>query len=312
MKNFFLQPLVHFLILGLSLFGFYEWIGEKSDTTESPRTIVVDREALLTFMQYRAKAFNDEQFGKRLDSMDKKERQRLIDDLVREEVLYREALSLRLNENDYVVKRRLIQKLEFITKGFIDSAIELTEENIKTYFEENKPEYYIEPYATFTHVFFDKERHGSDKAKSMAKEKLTELNNKEVTFSQAIQHGDRFLYHTNYVERTPEYVSSHFGSSMTKAIFEFNFNDQQWTGPFESPYGFHLVMITQKKEGRFPKIDEVYDGVKDDAHRDIIRQQTEAAIQEIINDYDVKIALHPKRQKSAEAAEIAKNAKARD
>jgi hypothetical protein len=299
-------------MLGLSLFGFYEWIGEKSDTAEYPRTILVDRNSLLTFMQYRSKAFNKDRFSHVLDNMSEEERKQLVDDLVREEVLYREALALGLDENDYVIKRRLIQKLEFITKGFIDSGIKLSKEKIKTYFEENKAEYYIEPHATFTHVFFDKERHGSNKAKSMAKEKLTELNNKEVIFSQAIQHGDRFLYHANYVERTPEYVSSHFGSSMTKAIFEFNFNDQQWTGPFESPYGFHLVMITQKKDGRFPKIDEVYDRVRGDAQRDIIRQQTEAAIQKVINDYDVKIVLQPEKQKSAEATEIAKNEKARD
>jgi parvulin-like peptidyl-prolyl isomerase len=290
MKFFFRQPLIHFLILGLALFGFYSVADTKSKTAEAQRTIKVDRDALLTFMQYRSKAFNDQHFGKRLDDMDDKERQRLIDDLVREEVLYREALSLKLDNEDYVIKRRLIQKLEFITKGFIDSATELTGDQINAYFEEHKTEYYIQPSATFTHVFFDKERHGDDKAKTMAKEKLAELRENGVSFSEAISHGDRFLYHTNYVERVPDYVSSHFGKSMAQAIFENNSNHQEWIGPFESPYGFHIVLVTQKKDGRLSEIKEIYDRVKDDAQRDFIRKQTESAIQKIINSYNVEMA----------------------
>ena len=290
MKTFFRQPLVHFLILGLSLFGFFEWVGDKSDTTENPRTIVVDRDALLTFMQYRSKAFNDQHFGKKLDAMKEKDRRQLIDDLVREEVLHREALALNLDNEDYVIKRRLIQKLEFITQGFIDSATKLTEDQINAYFEEHKAEYYIQPSVTFTHVFFDKERHGGDKAKSMAEKKLTELNKNEVSFSKAISHGDRFLYHTNYVERVPDYVSSHFGKSMAQAIFDRNSTGHEWIGPFESPYGFHTVLVSQKKDGRLSKIKEIYDRVKDDAQRDFIRKQTESAIQNIINSYDVKMA----------------------
>jgi hypothetical protein len=290
MRNLFRQPLVHFLVIGFCLFGIYSWLGKKPETGENQRTVVVDRDALLTFLQYRSKAFNDEQFGKKLDSMDKKERQRLIDDLVREEVLYREALALNLGNEDYVIKRRLIQKLEFITQGFIDSATELTGDQINAYFEEHKTEYYIQPSATFTHVFFDKERHGGDKAKAMAEKKLAELKKNKVSFSKAISHGDRFLYHTNYVERVPDYVSSHFGKSMTQAIFENNSNHQEWIGPFDSPYGFHIVLVAQKKDGRLSKIKEIYDRVKDDAQRDFIRKQTESAIQKIINSYNVEMA----------------------
>ena len=290
MRNLFRQPLVHFLILGVSLFGFFEWVGDKSDTTENPRTIVVDRDALLTFMQYRSKAFNDQHFGKKLDAMKEKDRRLLIEDLVREEVLHREALALKLDNEDYVIKRRLIQKLEFITQGFIDSATKLTKDQINAYFEEHKAEYYVQPSVTFTHVFFDKERHGGGKAKAMAEKKLMELNKNGVSFSKAISHGDRFLYHTNYVERVPDYVSSHFGKSMAQAIFDRNSTDPEWIGPFESPYGFHIVLVSQKKDGSLSKIKEIYDRVKDDAQRDYLRKQTESAIQNIINSYDVKMA----------------------
>jgi hypothetical protein len=291
MKELFKQPLVHFLIIGFCLFGLYSWIGNKAETRVSQKTIIVDRDALLTFLQYRSKAFNDQHFGDKLDAMSVKERQRLIDDLVREEVLYREALALKLDNEDYVIKRRLIQKLEFITQGFIESAIELTADQINAYFEDHKSEYYIQPSATFTHVFFDKERHGEEEAKAMAEEKLAELKKNEVAFSKAIYHGDRFLYHTNYVERVPDYVSSHFGKSMAQAIFEHNSNGQEWIGPFESPYGFHIVLVTQKKEGRLSNIKEIYDRVKDDAQREFIRMKTESAIQKIINSYNVKMAL---------------------
>ena len=39
----------------------------------------------------------------------------MIDDFVREEVYYREALALGLDRNDTVIRRRLQQKMEFLT-----------------------------------------------------------------------------------------------------------------------------------------------------------------------------------------------------
>lgn len=289
MKYFFKQPLLHFLLIGLGLFLIYNFTGEKGSEEVDLRTVVVDKQALLTFMQYRSKAFNREEFEGRLENTSDEELMRLIDDYVREEVLHREALALNLDKDDYVIRRRLVQKLEFINQGFTEGSLNLSEKDIQQFFEMNKQDYYVEPHVTFTHVFLDNERYGSEEAERLAKEKLKELNRNKVSFTESTKHGDRFLYHTNYVERTPEYIASHFGPEMAKSVFELEASDSVWRGPFKSPYGYHLVMMTSNEEGRYPEIGEIYERVKQDTKYAVTKKRTEKTIKDIIDSYDVKI-----------------------
>ena len=118
MKKLIKQPLLHFLMLGIALFLVFDYSQTGPGAPAGDKSVVVDRDALLTYMQYRNQAFNEEYFSQQLDSMSKQDRQNLINDLVRDDVLYKEALSMHLEDNDYVIKRRLIQKMEFLTRGF--------------------------------------------------------------------------------------------------------------------------------------------------------------------------------------------------
>ena len=288
-KNIINQPLLHFLLIGLGLFVLYNFTAGQNSEDTAPKTVIVDRDTLLTFMQYRSKAFNKEQFSDKLDNMQDQERQQLIEDFVREEVLYREALALGLEENDYVIRRRLIQKLDFINKGFIDGTISLTDEDVRKYYEQHKESYYVEPEVTFTHVYFNNETHGMDKAASLAEKELDTLNSNNVPFSDSVKYGDRFLYHINYVERTPEFVESHFGPEMAKSIFKLMPSESTWYGPFKSPYGYHLVKLADRKDGRYPDIDEVSATVEQDAKIDLSRDISEETVQKIIDGYDVRI-----------------------
>ena len=285
------QPLLHFLLFGLALFFVFAHSPANTANSADNKTIVIDRNSLLTYMQYRNQAFNEQYFSQQLDTMSKPARQSLINDMVRDEVLYREALSMHLENNDYVIKRRLIQKIEFLTKGFITAGSRLSDQDIKDYYIKHKSDYYQQPYATFTNVFFDYKLHSRKQAMALAEKTLKELNEKKVSFSQGIQYGDRFLYYTNYVERAPDYVASHFGENFAKAVFQLKPDDKHWYGPFESTYGLHLVMLTQKEPGHYPALSEIYDRVKDDAQQDMIRRKTEAAINDIVKTYHVKISL---------------------
>ena len=291
-KDWLKQPLVHFLLIGAGLFLLFEWTGDPANVVDA-RTVVVDREMLHTFMQYRAKAFNEALVEQMVADLTPEEFDRLVDDLVREEVLYREALAMNLEQEDYIIKRRLIQKMEFITTGFITALANLSDDDVAAYYEANKEDYFVEPFVTFTHVFFSNERHGSEQAQALARQKRDVLNETNVAFNDGSRHGDRFLYHSNYVERVPEFVASHFGGSMAQSVFDLTPSDRQWYGPFESPYGFHLVMLTHKEEGRYPDLDEIRARVQDDAQRAFIRDQSEAAIQAIIDGYDVRLVYEP-------------------
>lgn len=287
MRSLIRQPLLHFLLLGLAMFALFDLVsGDDADTDDS--VILVDRAALLTFVQFRTRAFEAETAAARLDAMPDAELARLVDDYVREEALHREALALGMDANDYIIKRRLIQKVEFITNSFVDEAVELSETDIEAYFADNVDDYYVEPFVTFTHVFFDGSRHESGDLERLATKKLAELNARSVPFSESGRHGDRFLYHLNYVERTPDFVSGHFGPQMAAQIFELEPGTGQWQGPFQSPFGVHLVLLAKRAEGRVPELDEVRERVTNDARREVVRKRSEEAIQRIVDRYEVR------------------------
>ena len=288
MKSFLKEPLVHFLAAGLGLFVLFG-IVNRDEPDADPNVVTVDHDALLTFVQYRIKAFNPTLAEEKLSSLSDDELQRLIDDYVREEVLHREAVALGLGEDDYIIRRRLVQKLEFITEGFAEAGAKVDQSALRRYFDANKADYYVEPFVTFTHVFFETEDRPREQAHTAAEMKLVELNRNGVHFADAPQHGDRFLYHLNYVERTPDYVASHFGVPMAKAVFELEANDFIWRGPFDSPYGVHLVLLTTNEPGRDPDLSELEGRVREDARRAMIREQTEEAITDIVGTYDVRV-----------------------
>ena len=282
------EPLVHFLAIGLGLFILFEVVAPEDSYLDS-KTIVVDRNALLTFVQYRSKAFNPEVAAARLDALSEAELKMLIDDFVREEALHREALALGMDANDYVIKQRMIQSLRFITNGFVTSAVDVSDDEVAAYYEANKDDYYVDPYVTFTHVFFGIDRHGADQARALVDATLAQLNKDSVPFSESTRHGDRFLYNVNYVERTEDFVGSHFGRSMAQALFSLDPNDKLWQGPLESAYGYHLVMVSKKTEGMYPDLADIERSVRDDALRIEINEKNELAVQAIVGTYDIRM-----------------------
>ena len=148
-------------------------------------------------------------------------------------------------------------------------------------------------FVTFTHVFFDNEKHGKDKTTDLARDKLGALNAAAVPFADAPKHGDRFPYHVNYVERTPDYVASHFGAEMAEAVFALAASDKVGHGPYVSPYGAHLVMVVKSEAGRTPSMDDVRTRVVQDAQRAKQKELADEAVRAIIETYNVRVDYAP-------------------
>jgi len=284
------DPLFHFLAIGLGLFVLFDLVASDEAAYDS-KVINVDRETLMTYVQYRGRAFEPNAAAARLDNMPEEELEQLIDDYVREEALHREAKALGMGKNDYIIRRRMIRSIEFITGGFITAAVEVTDDDVAEYYEANREVYYISPFVTFTHVFIDGERRSRDEAYVVANAKLEELNEDQVQFSDAPRHGDRFPFVVNYVERDPLFVARYFGPAMAQAVFELEPNGSAWLGPYESEYGLHLVMLTKKVEGRYPELAEIEPVVRGDAEREAIAEQKGKAIQAIVDTYEVRRSL---------------------
>ena len=289
MKTWLKQPLLHFAALGAAIFLLSQWTGADSAATEM-RRIRIDDQALREFVQYRSRSYDAAAVAQILERLSPEGLENVINDLIREEVLHREAKALNLDANDYVIRRRLVQKMEFIVEGSA-ATVELREGDAERHYEQNLDDYTIEPAITFTHVYFDRQRRGAEAARALAVEKRDELNQLAAPLAAATRHGDRFLYHVNYVERTPEFVASHFGEAMAKQLFAEPADARRWRGPFESKHGFHVVLVTSNDPGRRPEFDEVAEQARKDARRRLARERTEAAIQAIIDRYDVRVEL---------------------
>jgi hypothetical protein len=290
LKTLLREPLVHFAAGALLLFAVYDFVTPENQNT-AETVIVIDRAGALTFLQFRMKSFDAKAAAARFDAMSPEQQRRLIDDYVREEALYREALALGLGQGDYIIKRRLIQKVEFLAQGLADAITQIDEAGLAAYFEEHREDYATAPSVTFTHVFFDADRRGVEAAMTDAQTKLVQLNATATPFTDAPRHGDRFPYHLNYVERTPDYVASHFGAATAKAMFELTPDDAVWRGPFESSYGVHLVLLTKHNPAGMPNLGQIWARVERDALRVARRARTEAAIDDLLERYEVRIDL---------------------
>ena len=285
MKQLLRDPLLHFVVLGLGLFLLYQLTEQPANDDE----ILIDREALLRHLQYQSVAFDRAQFELFLDDMSARETADLIVEAAREEILYREALAMGLDRDDYIIRSRLVQKLRYLAEGFASDADSLGQEDIEAYFDENRDNYVFDPFITFTHVFFNAERRGWDGARELAEAKLRELNDGPVPFDESSSHGDRFPYFVNYIERPPQLIASHMGGEMSDALFRLPADEARWRGPFESRFGTHLVLIADQQPERMPSFDEVRDRVAADAQAARDRELTDAAIDEIVARYAIVI-----------------------
>ncbi len=285
-KKLFREPLAQFLAIALLLFGGEHWINAEDYAYDQYR-IEVGESELLQFMQQRAKTFKPDQAVAALARLKPQDRQRLVDDYVREEVLFREAMALNLDSNDPIIRRRLIQKMDYLAQGFYDQAEPLTEEDLRSYYAQNQQDYKKAAEATFTHVFISAQNRGGTEAQAMAAGLLKQLNTEKVPFENASRYGERFLYNRNYVNREDDEIASHFGASFQQQVFAFD-SEQQWQGPVQSDHGWHLVLLVKNTDAYTPAFEQVSAAVLADRQRQQQRDIKRQAIDKLIAKYQIE------------------------
>lgn len=286
MRRILREPLLHFLIAGGAIYLLFAWWGGDAARSD-PHRILVDRAALLQYMQYQAQAFEPKTFAAQLDAMTPAQRQQLIDDYVREEVLYREAKALGLERGDYVMRQRLVQKMGFLLE--VHAATPVTEAELQKYLDAHRDLYHVAPSWTFTHVFVDRSRRGEPDARRIAGQLLRQLNEKHAGFNDAPRYSDRFPFLQNYVERTQEYIASHFGAAFAGELARLPLDAGRWQGPLKSDQGWHAVLLTARADARTPVLAEVRAQVQDDLQRDRDAALQEQSTQALIDQYRVEL-----------------------
>lgn len=237
------DPLFHFVVFGVVLFLVYTSTSDLL-SDDSTRKIVITRAEI----DFLAGGF-ERQWGR---SPSPAELQGLLDARIREEVLYREALALGMDKNDQIVRRRMTQKMDFLTQDLALLA-DPTEQELRTFYDENQDQYRTPPRLSFNHVYFSTDSRGA-RAEEDARRLLAELRAMTTTPETAPDRGDQFLLRYEYNLQAPIEIQSDFGSEFAENLFEL---DAGWQGPVYSAYGVHLVHIGEKVESRIPEFEDL-------------------------------------------------------
>jgi len=272
------DPLLHFLTIGLALFLAYGWLAPDEHAEDE---IWVSESALLEFIQFRSRQFDESRAREKLSNMAPDEYERMVSDFIREEALYREALALGLDDGDYIFKRRLVQKMEYLLSGTTEDPANANDEALEAYLAENTERYSRPARYTFTHIFF-----GGEEATQQARQLLAAFKDDAPAFDAAGQYGDLFPYHRNYVDRPADYIASQFGVAWPDHLDKLDLDI--WQGPFASELGQHLVLLTERVSGGIPTLDDIRSIITRDYVSERRQGQQEAAIHDLISRYAIR------------------------
>jgi hypothetical protein len=198
---------------------------------------------------------------------------RIINNLVNEEILYREALKLELDKNDRIIKRRLAQKIEFLKQD----EVQPSPEDLEKFYNENKSKYVVEDLFTFSHHFFSFQ----DNSDSIARESLVKILNGEAVDS------DPFILGNELNLMSKNDLEKNFGNSFYESLTLMDEN--QWFGPIASDYGLHIVFVKKKVSGYVPGFNQIYQKVYSDFLIMKRRENVINFLDEIKQEYEVII-----------------------
>jgi peptidyl-prolyl cis-trans isomerase C len=251
------EPLVHFLIVGLVLYAAGHAYARRHDHYRID--VTAERAAQLA-ETYR------KQYGQ---SPDAQMRELLIQNDIDNEILYREGLRLKLDQDDEIVRRRIIQKMQFLAQN-LHAPAEPTEAQIEAFFREHVAMYARPPAVSFTHVFF------TDEAR--ARRALSQLRASHP--SRAPEIGDPFPDLHDFAKTGSEQVQRLFGHSpLSEAVFAVPLG--QWSGPFRSGYGWHLLLVTARSALEQSPLTQVRDKVRSDFLNVAQKRQNHADFQQL-------------------------------
>lgn len=258
MKRILKEPLFHFLILGALLFAFFQLKGGgEDDAPGSAPEIVVTKGKIQNLIEQYAKVWQRPPTQKELDG--------LIEEHVREEVMYREALALGLDRDDTIVRRRMRQKLEFLSED-IAALVEPSDEELAAYLKANPESYRSAPRFSFKQVYLNADKRGDSAAADAAA-----LRAELVAGADFSEKGDSLLIGQEFETIAQIEVSKKFGDAFAQALLQAPI--REWTQPIGSGYGVHLVYLDERIEGAAPDLAQVRDAVV----RDWSNQEREKA-----------------------------------
>ncbi len=251
------EPLLHFLIAGAGVFLLYATLSGPGDESDNEINVSVGRvEHLVSiFLKTRQRLPTHEELTG------------LIDNYIVEELLYREAIAIGLDQDDTIVRRRMRQKMDFLLDDL--ATIEPTDEELQLYLSEQPERFRRDAHFSFDHFYV------ADGDAAVATSVLDQLRAGELTDeSAAVRSG---LLPDRIDDLSETQISALLGSTFTQQLMQLK--PGNWTGPIESPYGVHLVRIDRIVESVVPPLA----AIRRDVRREWLVDRREASREAMID-----------------------------
>ena len=267
------EPLLHFLVLGALVFG-----AARQFDGDSGRYRIDAGPA----QRARIEATYRQQYGV---SPTPAQLKYLLDQYVRSEILFREGLALGLDREDEIVRRRVVQKIEFLNED-TEAAETPSDAALQQFFAAHRNRYATPASVSFEQVYFSADRDGEAVAHTRAEGVLTLLQNDSRDADPAVRSGDSFAGGTDFEAVNATDAASLFGDSQLSAAL-FTAPVGNWSGPFRSGYGWHLLRVSAREGSRPAAFEAVRNRVQSDFVADARERHNEAEFRRLASKYHI-------------------------
>jgi hypothetical protein len=277
------EPLVHFVFLGTLLFLYFHWEG---GTGPGSNRIVITSGEVDHLAAGFVRMWQRQPTQAELDG--------IIDDYVKEEAATREALTMGLDRNDPIIRRRLRQKLEFLVEDS-NPGNAPSDAQLEVWLHDHPAAFRGEPQVAFRQVYLNTSKPGEN-AKVEADRLLAVVRSGGPSIPIG-RLGDASLLPTEQALAPLSEIARVFGDDFAQQIVKVQ--PGQWNGPIESPFGLHLVLVQQKVAAVAPKLDEIRSLVEREVMQERQRAQLDAMYRALLKKYSVTIELSKEKQGNA-------------
>ena len=262
-----------FVILGVAIFALHRAVAPPVPTTEVVVTTALRR------------AFQQEHLRRHGRQPTAEEERALVDRYVDNEVMLREALALGLDRGDIIVRRRLVQKMEFLNQG-LDAPAPPTDADLQALLDRHPERYLLASRLTLEHVFVSRQRHPSDAAAV-----ADELHERIAAGEDPATLGDPFLRGRVFRAETEGELAGVFGPELARTLQTAPLDT--WSGPYASSFGQHLVRVSERSGGRPATVADVRRALTRDVEAEQRAAAARAALAALRTRYDVRIEPAP-------------------
>jgi peptidyl-prolyl cis-trans isomerase C len=271
------DPFIQFLILGGIIFVLFSTVAGDGQAYKS---ITVSNADVA-----RLDAQWTKQYSKRPTE---EQKMSIIDQFVREEILYREARKLDLGEDDIIIRRRMVQKYQFLSEDMLETGAPTMVE-LDQYFETNKKRYMMPKKTSFLHVYFKDDANANSlkgiSAESLAGNSIFRLNSPGVDDMAWRSEGDAFMLQRQYAARDDKDIAESFGVTFPRGLSSIE--PGVWAGPVKSVYGWHAVKVINRTDSQSQLLADIRETVLADYLADQRKSNNTAFYKKTRNSYKV-------------------------